>query len=104
MEQSLTDEAAEGRRELVGNANKALEMLRKSGAQISGSEQPDLIHGVRAIAHDLNLPVRKTYHLLAQGLIPGSFRLGKTWSMSRRANRAEIAEMAAGRGTAKRRS
>jgi hypothetical protein len=61
---------------------------------IANTERPDLVHGVRAIAQDQNLTERKAYHLLVEGLIPGSFRLGKTWSLSRAANRAEIARMA----------
>jgi hypothetical protein len=77
--------------------------MSAASAQVHGetntndtSEIPDLIYGAEAISVDQNMPLRKTYYLLGQNAIPGCFKLGpRTYCMSRRANRAAIAAMAA---------
>ena len=52
------------------------------------------IWGAEAIAHEINKPVRATYHLLEQGLLPAK-KVGGSWVSTPRRLQAGIAVGAA---------
>jgi hypothetical protein len=47
----------------------------------------DIIYGIGAIASVMRMPERKAYHLASKGLLPGCFKLGRSWAMDRKVAR-----------------
>jgi hypothetical protein len=45
-------------------------------------QSPQIVHGAAAIAREINKDVKAVYRLLELGLVPGAFRMGRTWSLS----------------------
>jgi len=54
-------------------------------------DEPDLIWGAKALAHEFNLTERQFYHLAGKKLLPGVEQIGRKYVGNRRRIRA-IAE------------
>jgi hypothetical protein len=65
------------------------ERMQTNKSENRQDDPDDLLWGAKAIADDLNIPLRRAFYLLEQGLIPAS-KIGSLWVAGRRKLRSHI--------------
>jgi hypothetical protein len=53
-----------------------------AAADNSQSAKPEIVYGASAISQVICEDERRTYYLLAQGLVPGQFKIGNRYGLS----------------------